>query len=186
MVAIFSSVPAYLEYTTLSPLCEQPHARVQPACRAAQTGCRQRQNTHAAGAAAGNCATVMCNGRSECGKAGKCAAVAGLPRRRRGPRRRTLTALALPTDVISPCVGFVCALLGSRMPLLVFSSLTSTLTSTRSPTGATVLYCRAARRPARQGDRQRRRCCTLACTWPESGGQSPNVALGGSSSAYRS
>ena len=27
---------------------------------------------------------------------------------------RALTAFALPTDVISPCVGFFCALVGSR------------------------------------------------------------------------
>ena len=55
---------------------------------------------------------------------------------------RALTALALPTDVISPCVGFFCALVGSRMPPMLLASLTSTFTSTRSPTGATVLYCR--------------------------------------------
>ena len=54
----------------------------------------------------------------------------------------TLTAFAVPAPTISPCVGFFCADTGRSNPEDVFSSLTSTLTYTLSPTGDTVLYCR--------------------------------------------
>lgn len=53
----------------------------------------------------------------------------------------TLTAFAVPAFSTCPCVGFFCELEGRRMPPRDFSSLTSALTSTLSPTGATVLYC---------------------------------------------
>ena len=43
-----------------------------------------------------------------------------------------------------PCVAFLTAKVGSRMPPALFCSGTSTLTTTRSPTGATVLYCNTA------------------------------------------
>ena len=48
-----------------------------------------------------------------------------------------------------PCVAFFTASVGSRMPPELFCSGTSTLTKTRSPTGATCLNC-AARHPRDQ------------------------------------
>ena len=95
-----TSVPAYLEYTTLSPVC---------------------------GAGGGGGLGWRLQGGDE-----------------RRARRRTLTALAPPTETTSPWVGFLAALVGSRMPPTVFCSGSSTLTNTRSPTGATVFTCMRA------------------------------------------
>ena len=58
----------------------------------------------------------------------------------------TLTALALPALCTVPWVGRFWAEEGSRMPPTVFISASSALTTTRSPTGVTVLICGAARR----------------------------------------
>lgn len=55
----------------------------------------------------------------------------------------TFKALASPMSTISPWVGFFCAELGNRIPLVVLSSSLSILTKTLSPTGATFLYCKA-------------------------------------------
>ena len=54
---------------------------------------------------------------------------------------RTLRDFTSPRDWTQPWVGFRCALVGSRMPPAEVGSDSSTLTSTRSPTGDTVLYC---------------------------------------------
>ena len=55
----------------------------------------------------------------------------------------TFRDLAVPNATTSPCVGFFCAEVGSRMPPTEIGSLASTFTKTRSPTGDTVLYCAA-------------------------------------------
>ena len=122
----FNSVPAYFEYTTFSPSCTP--GKLTPSTLALPLRIW---------------ASCVCAKCTQCSSLeGQDGRIEGCSARHEDPvHSPTLTALAVPAFSTCPCVGFFCALEGSRIPPRDFSSLTSTFTSTLSPTGATVLYC---------------------------------------------
>ena len=79
-------------------------------------------------------------------------------------------ALADPAATTAPLVGCLVAVEGSRMPPTVVASGSSTLTNTRSPTGATVFTCAgawpAAIPPTLSPRRDGRQCASPAAAAP--------------------